>query len=74
MNCCRFWSAIAEAMNLSPPTVREAVKQKTSAANDKLVDMETRAFESVKTGDLSQAKKLFSVRNTKRKRESMQME
>src|SRR5262249_10170012 len=48
--------AIAEAMNLSPPTVREAVGQETSVANDKLVDMETRAFALVKNGDLTQAK------------------
>jgi CHASE3 domain sensor protein len=65
--------AIAEAMNLSPPTVREAVRQKTSAANDKLVDMETRAFALVKNGDLTEAKKSFLVRNTKRKRKPMQM-
>src|SRR5262245_21618804 len=45
--------AIAEAMNLSPPTVREAVGQKTSAANDKLVDMEERAFALVKNGSYS---------------------
>jgi signal transduction histidine kinase/CheY-like chemotaxis protein len=51
-------AAIAEAMNLSPPTVREAVGQKTSAANDKLVDMETRAFALVKNGDLTEAKKI----------------
>ena len=50
--------AIAEAMNLAPPIVREAVRQKTSVANDKLVDMETRAFELVKTGDLTEAKKI----------------
>jgi signal transduction histidine kinase/CheY-like chemotaxis protein len=49
---------IAEAMNLSPPIVREAVGQKTSVANDKLVDMEKRAFELVKTGDLTEAKKI----------------
>src|SRR5262245_28496628 len=48
--------AIAEATELAPPTIREAVRQKTSAANDKLVDMETRAFALVKSGDLSQAK------------------
>src|SRR5262245_2365369 len=45
--------AIVEAMNLSPPTLREAVRQKTSVANDKLVDMETRAFALVKNGDLT---------------------
>src|SRR5262245_39428746 len=50
--------AIAEAMDLSPPIVRETVKQKTSGANDKLVGMETRAFELVKTGDLSGAKEI----------------
>src|SRR5262245_39266768 len=50
--------AIVEAMNLSPPTVREAVRQKTSAANDKLVHMETRAFALVKNGDLTEAKKI----------------
>jgi two-component system sensor histidine kinase/response regulator len=50
--------AIAEAMNLSPPTVREAVGQKTSVANDKLVDMEERAFALVKNGDLTEAKKI----------------
>jgi two-component system sensor histidine kinase/response regulator len=49
---------IAEAMNLSPPIVREAVGQKTSVANDKLVDMEKRAFELVKGGDLTAAKKI----------------
>jgi hypothetical protein len=49
---------IAEAMNLSPPIVREAVGQKTSVANDKLVDMETRAFELVKAGDLTEAKRI----------------
>jgi two-component system sensor histidine kinase/response regulator len=49
---------IAEAMNLSPPIVREAVGQKTSVANDKLVDMEKRAFELVKGGDLKEAKKI----------------
>jgi methyl-accepting chemotaxis protein PixJ len=48
-------NAIAEAMNLSPPTVREAVGQKTSVA--KLVDMEERAFALVKNGDLTEAKK-----------------
>jgi signal transduction histidine kinase len=58
MNCCRYWIAIAEAMNLSPPTVREAVGQKTSVANDKLVDMEERAFALVKNGDLTEAKKI----------------
>src|SRR5262245_45352305 len=51
-------NAIAEAMNLSPPTVREAVGQKTSVANDKLVDMEERAFALVKNGDLTEAKKI----------------
>jgi signal transduction histidine kinase len=50
--------AIAEAMNLSPPTVREAVGQETSVANDKLVDMEKRAFALVKNGDLIEAKKI----------------
>ena len=50
--------AIAEAMNLSPPIVREAVGQKTNVANDKLVDMEKRAFELVKAGDLTEAKKI----------------
>ena len=50
--------AIAQALELSPPLVREAVRQKTSVANDKLVDMETRAFALVKSGDLSQAKEI----------------
>src|SRR5262245_47305989 len=45
-------------MNLSPPIIREAVNQKTNVANDKLVDMETHAFELVKTGDLTDAKKI----------------
>jgi two-component system sensor histidine kinase/response regulator len=49
---------IVEAMNLSPPIVREAVGQKTSIANDKLVDMEKRAFELVKGGDLTEAKRI----------------
>src|SRR5262245_2661685 len=48
--------AIVEAMNLAPPAVREAVRQKTSMANDKLVDMETRAFALVQNGDLIEAK------------------
>src|SRR5215475_1566132 len=50
--------AIAEAMNLSPPAVRASVGQKTSVANDKLVDMETRAFALVKNGDLTAAKEI----------------
>src|SRR5262245_1341368 len=50
--------AIVEAMNLSPPRIRETVRQKTSIANDKLVEMEKRAFALVKTGDLAQAKKI----------------
>jgi signal transduction histidine kinase len=48
--------AIAEAMSLAPPAVREAVRQKTSVANDQLVDMETKAFALVKNGDLDEAK------------------
>ena len=50
--------AIVEAMNLSPPSVREAVGQKTNAANDKLVDMEKRAFALVKDGNLADAKSI----------------
>jgi signal transduction histidine kinase/DNA-binding response OmpR family regulator len=50
--------AIGEAMNLSPPSVREAVGQKTNAANDKLVDMEKRAFALVKEGNLADAKSI----------------
>src|SRR5262245_5826539 len=38
--------AIAEAMDLAPPALSKGVRQKTSVANDKLVDMETRAFRS----------------------------
>src|SRR5215470_18612290 len=49
---------ITEAMNLSPPIIREAVNQKTNVANDKLVDMETHAFQLVKTGDLTEAKNI----------------
>src|SRR5262244_1040488 len=48
--------AIAEAMYLAPAHVREAVAQRTSVANDKLVDMERRAFELVKSGNLTEAK------------------
>ncbi|MGH6824668.1 response regulator [Methyloceanibacter sp.] len=48
--------AIAEAMNLAPLALREAVRQKTSVANDKLVEMETRAFGLVKNGDLTEAR------------------
>jgi two-component system sensor histidine kinase/response regulator len=48
--------AIVEAMNLAPPALREAVRQKTSVANDKLVEMETRAFALVKNGKLTEAK------------------
>ena len=48
--------AIAEAMKLSSPSVREAVGQKTKAANDKLVDMEKRAFALVKAGNTNDAK------------------
>ena len=54
---CKCWTVtIGEAMNLSPPSVREAVAQKTNAANDKLVDMEKRAFALVKDGNLADAK------------------
>src|SRR5262245_4961704 len=49
---------IVEAMNLSPPSIRETVRQKTSIANDKLVEMEKRAFALVKTGDLAEAKEI----------------
>jgi signal transduction histidine kinase/CheY-like chemotaxis protein len=48
--------AIVEAMSLAPPALREEVRQKTSVANDKLVDMETKAFALVKNGDLAEAK------------------
>src|SRR5262249_9035289 len=50
--------AIVEAINLSPPRIRETVRQKTSIANDKLVEMEKRAFALVKTGDLAEAKEI----------------
>jgi signal transduction histidine kinase/DNA-binding response OmpR family regulator len=48
--------AIVEAMSLAPPALRDAVRQKTGAANDKLVDMETKAFALVKSGNLTEAK------------------
>src|SRR5262245_25026291 len=48
--------AIAEAMKLSSPSVREAVGQETKQANDKLVDMEKRAFALVKAGNTDDAK------------------
>jgi len=48
--------AIDEAMKLSPPEVREAVQSKTSQANDKLVDMEKRAFAFVRSGNLPEAR------------------
>ena len=45
-------------MNLSPPNVREVVRQKTNAANDKLVEMEKRSFALVKDGNLADAKSI----------------
>ena len=50
--------SIGEAMNLSPPNVREVVGQKTNAANDKLVEMEKRSFALVKDGNLADAKSI----------------